>query len=211
MMLRWGTNSVAALTLLTGLWWLLHVQTAPPAPQQSLLIRQLSTAVLPPPPPPPPSQSQPQQSAAVNLVVSAAKAPMQLEVTQLDVPLPELTAPNALSTAPLAESISFDTEALMAAISTFSLNELDEMPRLLTPISVRLPAQLRQQGIREGQLKLHVIIHESGQVELVNIAQAQYPELTRLVDQIVSQARFSSPRRESTKVKAEFLWPLKVS
>ncbi len=209
MLMRWSVNSVAALLLLVGLWWLLQAQTAPPPPKQMLIIRQLSIAALPPPSPPP-SQSQPQQQAAVNLVLSEASGPVRLKVTQLDVPLPALSTPNALSTAPIVAALSFDVEALVAAISTFSLDELDEMPRLLTPISVRLPGSLRKQGIRQAQLQLHVIIHESGKVELVGVEQAQYPALTPLAQQIVNQARFSSPRRQGIKVKAEFLWPLKV-
>ncbi|QQX80463.1 hypothetical protein JK628_00855 [Shewanella sp. KX20019] len=211
MLLRWGINSATALALLMGLWCLLHLQSAPPPPQQALQIRQLTTVALPVPPPPPPSQPRLQQNTAVDLQLSAAAAQVQLEVTLLDVPLPELSEPSALSNAPLVESIRFDTEALMTAITTFSLDELDEMPRLLTPISVRLPKQLRQQGVREALLQLHVIIHESGKVELVNVELAEYPELALLAQQIVNQARFSSPRRESSKVKAEFLWPLKVS
>ncbi|WP_044556182.1 hypothetical protein [Shewanella piezotolerans] len=210
MLLRWGINSATALVLLMGLWCLLHLQSASPPPQQALQIRQLTTVALPVPPPPP-SQPRLQQNTAVDLQLSAAAAQVQLEVTLLDVPLPELSEPSALSNAPLVESIRFDTEALMTAITTFSLDELDEMPRLLTPISVRLPKPLRQQGVREALLQLHVIIHESGKVELVNVELAEYPELALLAQQIVNQARFSSPRRESSKVKAEFLWPLKVS
>lgn len=211
MTLRWSINSIAALLLMTGLWLLLQAHTAPPPPQDTMMIRKLDTASLPPPPPPPPSQPRPQETAAASLTLSQAKSPVKLKVTPLDMPLPELSAPNALSSEPVMESIRFDTQALVSAITTFSLDQLDEMPRLLTPITVRLPKTLRQQGIQDAQLRLHVLIHETGKVELVNVDQAQYPELSPLAQKIINQARFSSPRRQGNKVKAEFIWPLKVS
>lgn len=211
MLLRWGINSVAAVLLFTGLWWLLQVQSSPPPAKETLQIRKLATASLPPPPPPPPSHPRQQQTAAVNLQLSEAAAATQLRVTALDVPLPALATPNALSIVSAVEAMSFNSESLMTTLTTFSLDELDAMPKLLTPIAARLPGQLRQNGVREAKLQLHVIIHENGKVELVNVELAEYPELLPLVPKIVSQARFSSPRRERTKVKAEFLWPLKVS
>ncbi|USE36610.1 hypothetical protein [Endozoicomonas sp. SCSIO W0465] len=62
-------------------------------------------------------------------------------MTELEVSLPELTSPIAISKAPLASVLSFDTEVLVAAITTFNLNELDEIPRMMPPISVSLPVQ----------------------------------------------------------------------
>ena len=211
MITRWTINSVAALLLLTGLLWLLQLQTDHPT-DETLQIRELQTIVLPPPPPPPPpSQAQLQQSVAANIELSLDSGAVTLKVTDLAVTMPMLTSPVAINQSPLESILNFDTEALVASITTFRLDELDDMPRLLTPISVRLPSSLRQRGVRQAQVQLHVIIHESGQVELVTAHKMDYAELHDLVPQIIRQARFTSPRREGIKVKAEFLWPLKVS
>ncbi|UYM14475.1 energy transducer TonB [Endozoicomonas euniceicola] len=211
MIQRWFANSLAALLMLTLLLYLSELQTTGSPPEETLLIRKVNTVVVPPPPPPPPSQQQLQQNTAVNLQVSQAEVPVKLKVTTLDVPLPELTAPVISSQTSIEGALEFDVEAVVAAITTFSLDELDEMPRLLTPITVRLPAALRQKGVRQAQVRLHIIIHENGRVELVNIEQMEYPELGASAKRIVKQARFSTPRRQGSKVKAEFIWPLKVS
>lgn len=208
---RWFINSLGAFGVLCGIVWLLSLQAAAPAKQDRLILRELSHSVLAPPPPPPPSSSRPQPTHAVNLAVSAAKGPVALAVMEIDVPLPSLTKPTVTDVKPLVQTLQFDSQSLIASLSTFGLDELDELPRLLAPISVRLPQALRQQGVKFGQLKLHIIIHETGKVELVTVNHVQYSELHQVVDRIIKQARFSSPRREGQKVKAEFIWPVKVS
>ena len=209
MIIRWTVNSVAALLLLMGIWWLLQQQTVQ-APAQMLQVRELQTVTLPPPPPPPPP-SQTQLSEAATIELSLALGQMALQVTDLKVTMPKLAAPNAMSPAPLESTLHFDTAAFVTAMTTFRLDELDDMPKLLTPITARLPASLRQKGVRQAQIQLHVIIHENGQVELVAINQSRYPEMNALIPKIIKQARFTSPTREGIKVKAEFLWPLKVA
>ncbi len=208
-MARWIINSIAALLLLTGLWSLLNLKMDQ-STREAVKLRELNTVILPSPPPPS-SQAQLQQSVAAKMELSLQSEAIALKVTELEVTMPELTSPVAISHASLESKLNFDIQTMLAAITTFRLDELDNMPKLLTPISVRLPSSLRQQGIHRAQVQLRVIIHESGQVELVAVHEMDYAELNTLVPQIIKQARFTSPRREGVKVKAEFLWPLKVS
>ncbi len=205
-------NSIGAVLVLLSLWLLLQYQTRPEKDNAVLEIRSISAVSLPPPPAPPPTTTpQPEQAHVVDLNLHNAPALVQLEVALVEMALPELSLPKMEENEPLVETLAFDSEALVASITTFGLEDLDTIPRLVTTISVSLPTALKQRGIRQAQLQLHVIINESGQVTLVNVAESQYPELHALAPRIVQQARFTPPLRQGKKVKAEFLWPLKVS
>lgn len=93
--------------------------------------------------------------------------------------------------------------------------QLDEVPRLLTPVNIRMPKQLAKKLTKEKiervLIKLSVLIDESGLVQLLSIKQNPYPVLNEQVQMLIKRTRFTVPLKDGKKVKSQFIWPIEVN
>jgi len=201
---------IAAIVMAIVLWTIAYSGNLD-AQSPNIEVRKINTVTLPPPPPPVVLRQQSKAVEAVNLKLISSPQSVQLKVSPLAVKLPKLALPEQelSQTFELAPTVS--TEGLAKTLTTFALDELDQLPQLLSRLHLKLPSSLRRQGLTTAQLVLHIIIHESGKVELVAIDRLPYSELRPLVTDLIRQARFSAPIRHGKKVKAEFLWPVNIN
>ena len=170
--------------------------------QDKVVVREIAMVALPPPPPPSVSQqqsSEPMQSLKVQGAGASIQAVDVKIKSNLSIVKPD--TPSVKVNAPQWQSMSVNWDA-------FSLNQLDGLPTLLTPVKAVLPKSLTRQGVDVFTLKLDVFIDESGRVSLIEVVQNPYPELKPAIDKIIKQSRFSAPKKEGETVRARFIWPI---
>jgi len=170
--------------------------------QDKVVVREIAMVALPPPPPPSISQqqtSEPMQSLAVEGAGASIQAVKIKINSNLSIVKPD--TPSVKESAPQWQSMSVNWDA-------FSLNQLDGLPTLLTPVKAVLPKSLTRRGVDVFTVKLDVFIDESGKVSLIEVVQNPYPELKPAIDKIIKQSRFSAPKKEGETVRARFIWPI---
>ncbi|CAM3111719.1 hypothetical protein [Pseudoalteromonas distincta] len=170
--------------------------------QDKVVVREIAMVALPPPPPTSISQqqtSEPMQSLTVEGAGASIQAVKIKIKTNLSIVKPD--TPNVKVNAPQWQSMSVNWDA-------FSLNQLDGLPTLLTPVKAVLPKSLTRRGVDVFTVKLDVFIDESGKLSLIEVVQNPYPELKPAIDKIIKQSRFSAPKKEGETVRARFIWPI---
>lgn len=194
--------SVLLLTMALLLMWYARQFDSPAT--QKLLVRQLDIAALPlPPPPPPPSPPQPvSQAVQLDLQVSHS-ATVQVPTPDIQLPQPKMRLE-----APKMQVQQLQWQPLQMEINAFSLDQLDALPVLQTPLNAVFPRSLSRQGIKTALVKLDILIDEQGRISLLNIVQNPYPELTPEIERIVRSSRFSMPTKGNAAVSARFIWPV---
>ncbi|MDR8522576.1 MULTISPECIES: hypothetical protein [Shewanella] len=205
-------NTLVALAMVLLLIFMQGLRNAPQAASTTLIVREVNIAKLTPPPPPPKTQIQSSVSSAPQLLLPQHATGTSLQVNPIEAELPRVIEPSSDFGKPqdlLPDFVVGQSQAL-DEIATFGLEQLDQAPRLINRINARLPSDIAAQGVTELQLMLHVIIHETGKVELVGTPELQYPQLTVVASKIAKQAYFTAPMRHGEKVKAEFYWPVRI-
>ncbi|MFK3862553.1 energy transducer TonB [Pseudoalteromonas rhizosphaerae] len=192
--------SLTVLACALVLLWL--GQIAEHVINDKVIVREVALVPLPPPPPPTVTQSavtEPMQS----LVVEGAGATIQAINIKIEskISLSKPTLANMPIATPEFQSIDVNWDA-------FSLNQLDGLPTLLTPVKAVLPKKLTRQGVSTFIVKLDVFIDENGRLSLIDVIQNPYPELKPEIDKIIKQSRFSSPKKDGEIVRARFIWPI---
>lgn len=205
-------NTLVALSMVLLLIVMQQLRREPPLSQARLMVREVSIAQLAPPPPPPQSQIQASVDTTPQLVLPQQTSDTSFHVSPIEAELPSLIEPNLdlAQQTELTMGFALAPSYTLDEIAIFGLDQLDQPPRLLNRINARIPADIASQGIDELKLMLHVIIHETGKVELVGTPELQYPQLASVADKIAQQAYFTSPMRYGKKVKAEFYWPVRI-
>ena len=189
--------SFALFTLWFGHWF-------PASFPDKIIVREVALTSLQPPPPPP---SPPIQQQSVNRSLSiqvqgAGVAIPKIELTQKLVPIkPDIPAINIQNT---------QWQSLEINWNAFDLNQLDGLPKLLTPLRVTFPKMLSRKGINQVLVKLDVVIDEQGQVTLVNVIENPYPELLPELHRLVRNSRFTAPKKDNQTVRARFIWPVNI-
>jgi len=176
---------------------------------ETMIIRQIALAP-PPPPPPPPSPVQERQADSTPVInLSTVGAGPTMKFSQIKVinkaQLSDLTPPDLtpVNTA-FSDQLTVDWQA-------FGLNELDDVPRLLTSLKINFPKSLVRKGIRKITVELDVLIDENGKVVLRNIISNPYPEFEPIIQNLMQKARFTAPKKAGISVRAVFNWPLEFS
>ena len=174
------------------------------APDQ-VMVRPLETVVALPPPPPPPSVSEPmpEQPLSIDLRYKGDGASLTLSKVKINIAKPKLNRPTMSDFTP-----EFDRQSTAIDLSGFALNELDQQPRLMTPLNIEFTPRMQGAGVKQAKVKLHVVIDRKGQVHLKKIIENAYPELNSAIKKLTKRARFSAPERQGKPVRAEFIWPL---
>ncbi len=172
---------------------------------EQVMVRPLDTVAVLPPPPPPPSVSQPmpEQPLSIDLRFQGEGPRLTLSKVKINLAKPKLDKPTVSDFSP-----EFTPQSSAIDLSGFSLNELDQQPRLMTPLGIEFTPKMKGAGIKQVKVKLHVVIDQNGQVHLKKIIKNPYPELTSAIKKLTKRARFSAPERQGKPVRAEFIWPL---
>jgi hypothetical protein len=200
---------LSLLVLACALLLLWLGQLAKRAVQDKVIVREVAIVALPPPPPPAVSQASSSKSLP-SLVVQGAGVAIQAVDIMVKSSL-ELISPNEPTVKmnmPTLQSMSINTEA-------FSLDNLDDVPTLLTrvkaPIPKKLSRELTSQGIKKFIIKLDIFINEAGRVSLLNIVQNPYVEMNPQIKDIVKNTRFSPPQKGGEAVRTRFIWPIEFT
>ena len=192
--------SVAILGLALAILWLGN--SLKDAPGDTLIVREVTLAA--PPPPPPPALEQPVVDTPITLQVQGAGPALQvLNIQQQEIKIQKPDAPSLQSEQPQWEALEVNWDA-------FSLDDLDNMPTLLTPLRITLPKSITRQGITEVMVAADIIVHENGRVELIQVTQNPYPELKPEIDKLIRSSRFTPPKKGDDNVRVKFNWPIRI-
>ena len=191
-----GILSLALLFLLIGQW-------LPSEMVEKIEIREIAILSTPPPPPPPPTVQQQAVNTPVSLQVQGAGPSLEMiKITQkIDISKPDV--PTVTPQQTQWQSLEVDWNA-------FDLNDLDNLPTLLTPLRITFPKSLSRKGIRQVLIKLDVAINEQGQVTLISIIDNPHPELVTEIQRLVRNSRFTAPQKDNQPVRARFIWPVDI-
>lgn len=171
-------------------------------------VRTVEMAAPPPPPPPamePPKQQQTAASMQLNIAGEGVTIAFSEPQIGKDLELSELPEVDLLDqTHAMLDSLQMDWHA-------FGLSDLDEVPRLLTQLSIDFPRALKRQGVKLAEIELDVMIDEQGKVVLREIIHNEHEELVPTIQNLVKRARFTVPKKDGVAVRASFYWPLEFA
>ena len=198
--------ALSAVILIMLVPILIHHDLQPPP---DYVIREITMAPPPPLPPPPLERPPPPlpEHTPLQLDAGAQGVPVlqRVESARVDMPTPALPPKPPLD-AHMIWSLDLDS-----AMHTFSLEQLDEMPRLLTRLSITFPQQLVSRGVLRADVELNVTIDQRGRVMLNRVNSNPHPELDGEIQRLVRVARFTPPKRDGEIVRARFNWPLELA
>lgn len=195
--------SVASIVILTSallLFWLGH--NIKHQPTEKVIIREVALVTPPPPPPPPPVQ-QAMVETPITIQIQGSGASMQILTVEQNITLTKPDIPPMAVNQTKWQPLEIDWDA-------FALDQLDDLPTLLTPLKIDFPKSLSRQGIKRVLVKLEVMIDEQGQLTLINIVKNPYQELQGEIQRLIRSSRFSSPKKDNHPVRARFVWPIDI-
>ena len=194
--------SIASIVILSSallLFWLGHnIKQQPP---EKIIIREVAL-VTPPPPPPPPVQ-QAMVETPITIQIQGSGASMQILTVEQNITLTKPDIPPMVVSQTKWQQLEIDWDA-------FALDQLDDLPTLLTPLKIDFPKSLSRQGVKRVLVKLEVMIDEQGQLTLINIVSNPYQELQGEIQRLIRSSRFSAPKKDNQPVRARFVWPIEI-
>lgn len=194
--------SLAVLAFALALLWLGHWASV--AVPERITIREIAVLQPPPPPPPPPAVDAPRAESPIALQAEGGGPVLRLlQPDRQPIEIAKPDTPTIRTAQPRWQSLEVNWEA-------FSLNDLDKLPTLLTPLHVVFPKSLSRRGIESVLIKLDVLIDEHGQVSLIDVVENPYPELKPEINNLVRNSRFTAPERNGEPVRARFIWPVEI-
>ena len=171
-------------------------------PTQTLSIRTLNTTLpvsIPAPPPPsvdqPPPPPEAKELPKLNIELDSVAPPVKASLDR-DVDL-------RLETTDFAPKQEQAQERM-----TFTSNELDSSPRLVSRPRVSFPKAQRDKGVTEGRVTLEVLINSAGKVNVRRVLDSSHNDFTAMARTFASNSRFTPPRKNGRAVNALFKWPL---
>lgn len=171
-------------------------------PIQTLTLRTLNTSLPVSLPAPPPPQFE-----------TAPPPPEAKELPKLNIELDSIAPP-------IKASLDHDLELHLEPTEfapqheqarermTFTSNQLDNSPKLVSRPSVTFPESLIEKGITEGKVTLEVLINSAGKVNVRRVLDSSHSDLTAMARAFASNSRFTPPRKNGRPVNALFKWPL---
>jgi len=187
--------ALALVTLWLGHWFTANVQ-------ETIEVREINVALPPPPPPSPPVQQEVVETRLTLKIPGTGASLPKIDVKQPIDPI----KPNA----PTLSNHNIKWQEIEMDWDAFDLNQLDELPKLLTPLQISLPKSLSRKGVDKVLIKLDILIDTNGQATLINIVENPYVELTGSIQKLVNNSRFSAPSKDNEAVKARFIWPVEI-
>ncbi len=195
--------SIASIVILSSallLFWLGHnIKQQPP---EKIIIREVALVTPPPPPPPAPAQ-QAMVETPITIQIQGSGASMQILTVEQNITLTKPDIPPMVVSQTKWQQLEIDWDA-------FALDQLDDLPTLLTPLKIDFPKSLSRQGVKRVLVKLEVMIDEQGQLTLINIVNNPYQELQGEIQRLIRSSRFSAPKKHNQPVRARFVWPIEI-
>jgi hypothetical protein len=170
-----------------------------------IVVREIAVGMPPPPPPPPPAESRDQQASLPIDVSPGTKGlvpELRADSIVLNVAEPKVKAP-AVEREALRPDLKLDI-----AWDGFALNELDDVPRLLSKPVATFPNSLKRRNVRKVRVKLLVTIDEKGKVLLRDVVYSSHAEINSQLPALAQRSRFTAPKKDGQPVRARFVWPL---
>lgn len=172
-------------------------------------VREVHVATLPPPPPPPPApapaQVQPVEQV-IDLSIDGEGPLIEAAIVKIEQPTMSLTPP------PMTMKTAIDfSHALDVDWQAFGLDQLDDIPKLLTRAKTQYPSALTRKGVVKTTVKLDVFIDKAGKPALISATGQYHQHLKSSIARLIKRSRFSSPTKNGTPVAARFVWPVEFS
>lgn len=207
-----GTGLTTLLLLLAGLDNLYR-----PERREAMTARAVELYEPAPPAPPParPRDSRRGGSTGRTLTLDSARAPVALDMMQLDVTLP-VAAVGALNLGGLGDGLGTGAgdgtgDGSGVGLGLVALSALDQVPTVVSaPVFVD-PKEAAARGIEEFELLFHIMIDEEGRTYPLALVQNPFPPLTQQFMDYASKVRFTPPTRLGIPVRTEYLWPVKIT
>ena len=159
----------------------------------------------PPPPPPPPDEPPPEEEPPQD------EPPPQFEQPPPEMDLSQLEAaldPGLGDTAGAFAVEQFEVAADAASeLDIFSVDELDERPRLLSGTRPRHPQNLLRERV-EGRVELRVMIDVDGSVEVLEVVSSSRSEFERPAIQAAENFRYETPTAGGKPARTIFILPM---
>lgn len=192
--------SLAVLLLVLLIFW--AAQQVNLTRPDTLLVRKIDIAISTPPPPPPVVPTKTVDSP-ITVQVDGGGAAIAMSDMSSDVAIivKDMDMPQLNTEAPQWQSLEINFDA-------FDLDQLDGLPKLLTPLHAKFPKSLSRLKLDRVLVKLDVIIDEAGDVSLVGVLKNDHPELNVEIERIIRSSRFSVPTKSGESVRARFVWPV---
>ena len=170
-------------------------------------VRSVQLANLPPPEPPPPEPPPPPEEEEVE-VEDLEEPPPPLDLRALEAALnPGIgEAGSGLASMGLFE-VRPDTAGDMML---FDIGDLDRVPRRLSGINPPYPRDMQRQRIT-GEVRLVLIIDETGSVQVQEVAETPHPGFIDPVVNAVRTWKFEPPVKDGKRVRARYILPLDFS
>lgn len=210
--------TTASLCLILGLSFFVRER----ASRETLSVREWPEYIRPQPRPhPPPSAADPAENNAREAATGGiAPRQLDLKIDPVSAKLPRAnTQALAVDIGPRQPHPSASGQAEVKARHwslrrhtqpVFELEALDAQPVVLYRPKYRIPPALREAGMPDTTVQVHVMIHEDGRLTLIDYEHLPYPALKPTVERIIRRMRYSTPQKNGRAVKGEFILPLNL-
>lgn len=202
-------SALLALALAAGIFLVMtffsRVSHEPP---EQVIVRKIDVGLPPPPPPPPPEPRHVPEAmdptVSINLAgdhggpaVAFSARPKLANVT-ID------KMPDKL------DDYAMDINAdLTRGVRSFKVEQLDEIPTIVSSRRSRIPRELRRQGIRSVEAQVDIIIDTRGAAHIRRIVDAGYPEMVPVITEHVDAIEFTIPKKDGQPVNGEYLFTIR--
>ena len=199
---------ISALSLLGVLFLTVFIDSKTKYSESPQLIVREIDVQLPPPPPPLPEVQQVDQSNttdSINLFGGTSPARMSFsespkisfkQVSELEQPKFEF-----------GEDIWKKT--LAVDFPEVEVKDLDAIPSLISSINVRVPRELRKQGVSSVEVRVQVLIVENGRAYIRKIIDMGYPEMEDVIRKYIKHVKFTVPTKHGRPVHAIYYWTIR--
>lgn len=200
--------AIATLLVVGVLFLLPFTQHLAGIGKKNLEVRTIDVA-LPPPPPPPPEPPPPEENKPEPSTPELQQAPKPLSLSQLELSL----NPGVGDASAAAFGMgAFEVEAdAMGDLSSFSVSELDELPRVTRQPPWMWPRHARGRIDSDVTAKAEIYILPDGRVEFRRFRGLSHPIIEREIIEWVEDMRFTPPVRNGKPVRARYALPIKFS
>lgn len=176
------------------------------SPDDTLIVREVSIAALPPPPPPP-------ENTKLEELDIAISESLMLQGAGPNIPFVDQAFIEVDKDIDVVSEIrmhNIDWEnAFKKQYQEVDIQELDEIPRLVSSTQVRIPYKLRQKGVNKVVAQLLILIDEKGAAHIQKILELDHREMEKDIRQYIKSAVFTPPKKNGYPVYASYRWTVR--
>lgn len=175
-------------------------------PEDTLIVREVNVAALPPPPPPPQREKLEEMDVALseNLMLQGAGP----KVPFVDEDFIEVDKDVDVASDIQIRNVDWEG-TFKKQYQEVELQELDEIPRLVSSSQIRIPYALRQKGIKKVVAQLLILIDEKGSAHIQKILALDHVEMEKAIRQYIKSAVFTPPKKNGYPVYASYRWTVR--